>query len=160
MGTFSGKATNAKADTAAVDKDNPTLAEVKAADGSGNPAEGEPEAQKIIPAENPQEPTEILDETQEERADRHVASTEMDVELVTDPVSQEDSPMAQAVKGLIIPGAAIGPDFAGNVRNDEGKIAYALPGTLNAAMNGVQQDAAGHVDSVHTDNSSASGVRI
>lgn len=116
-------------------------------------------SQAEVPADDPNKPNEILDESTAETSDRHLASTEMPVGEVTDPGSQADSPEADHAKEQIVPGAAAGPDMAGVVRNDHGKVAYAPPGSYNAAVNGVQQDASGHVDSVGTDNTSKSGTR-
>lgn len=138
---------------ATVPKDNPTAEDIKAADAAVTD-------QKDVPADDPNKPTEILDETASETGDRHVASTELPVGDVTNPETQADTPAAEEAKELIVAGAAAGPDVAGVVRNDHGKVAYAPPGSYNAAMNGVQEDAAGHVDSVGTDNSSASGTRV
>lgn len=151
MSTFEEGSKNAK--TTGVSKDNPTKEEVTAADaaltGGGN-----------VPATDPNKPTELLDETHSEAADRHIASTELTVGDVTAPETQSDSAPAEDAKTKIVAGAAVGPDVAGVVRNEHGKVAYAPAGTLNAALNGVQEDAAGHVDSVGTDNSSLSGTRI
>jgi hypothetical protein len=152
MSTFSQDKTNAKAAASSVSKDNPTAEEIAAADNAAGQAE--------VPADDPNKPTEILDESAAETADRHVASTELPVGDLTDPASQDDSALAEDAKEKIVPGAAVGPDPGGIVRNDHGKVAYAPPGSYDAAMNGVQQDAAGHVDSVGTDNSSKSGVRV
>lgn len=153
MSTFSQDKNNAKAVAASVDKDNPTAEDIKAAD---DVATGQAE----VPADDPNKPTAILDESSSETADRHVASTELPVGLVTDPDTQADSALAEDAADLIVPGAAVGPEVDGTVRNDHGKVAHAPAGSLNAAFNGVQQDAAGHVDSVGTDNSSLSGTRI
>lgn len=151
MSTFSQDKTNAKAAQAAVDKDQPTAEEIKAAeDGT---------TQQEVPADDPNKPTAILDETAEETADRHVASTELPVEDVTDPETQADTEAAEEAGEKIVPGAADGPHPDGTVLNDHGRVAYAPPGSHNAAMNGVQEDAAGHVDSVGTDNTSRSGSR-
>ena len=137
---------------ASVDKDNPTPEEIQAAEeGIG---------QDQVPASDPNKPTEILDETAKETADRHVASTELPVGDLTDPASQSETPLADMAKDKIVPGAAVGPDAAGVVRNDHGRVAYAPPGSYNAAVNGVQEDASGHVSSVNTDNSHLSGTRI
>lgn len=160
---------NAREAQSGVSKDNPTKEEIETAE---NAPQGE------VPADNPNMPTEILDESAEETADRHVASTELPVKDVTDPDSQarehdeegedildEDgdpefaSEAAEDAGDLIVPGAAAGPKVDGSVRNDQGKVAYAPPGSHNAAMAGVQQDASGHVDSVGTDNSHKSGTR-
>lgn len=153
MSTFSADNANARGKQASVDKDNPTPEEIKA-------AEATPEDAAEVPADNPNEPTDILDETDGERQDRHVASTELPVKDVTDPDTQGDTPLAEQTADDIVPGAATGPDDAGVVRNDHGRVAHAPPGSLDAAFNGVQQDASGHVDSVGTDNSDRSGVRI
>lgn len=153
MSTFSQEKTNAKAAaSAAVDKDKPTAEDIKAADDAVG--------QKEVPADDPNKPTAILDESAEETADRHVASTELPVGDLTDPDTQDDSALAEDAKDKIVPGAAAGPDAAGIVRNDHGQVAYAPPGSRDAANNGVQQDASGHVDSVGTDNSSKSGTRV
>lgn len=153
MSTFEQGKTNAKATaSAATDKDKATKEEVKAADDAV--------AQAEVPADDPNKPTDILDESAEETADRHVASTELPVGDVTAPETQGDSSEAEDAAEKIVPGAATGPDDAGVVRNDHGQVAYAPPGSRDAANNGVQQDAAGHVDSVGTDNSSKSGTRI
>lgn len=138
------------ADTTA---DQPSKEEVAAEDASKTQAAQE------VPADDPNKPTAILDETASETADRHVASTELPVGDLTDPGTQADTPEADAAKELIVPGAATGPDTAGVILNDHGKVAYAPPGTHNAAMAGVQQDASGHVSSVGTDNSPASNTR-
>jgi len=153
MSTFSQNPPNAKADQASVSKDNPTKEEIAA-------AEGAPEESAEVPADNPNEPTEILNESADETKDRHIASTELPVGDVTDPDTQSDSAPAEDAKEKIVAGAAAGPDPAGVVVNDRGHVAYAPPGSHNAAMNGVQEDASGHVDSVGTDNSDRSGVRI
>lgn len=144
---------NARQAQASVDKDKPTAEEIKTAENALT-------GQEQVPADNPNEPTAILDESEDERADRHLASTEIPVGDVTNPETQDDSPDAEEAKEKIVPGAAVGPEPDGTVRNDQGKVAYAPPGSHNAAMAGVQQDAAGHVDSVGTDNSSKSGTRI
>lgn len=153
MSTFSQDNKNAKSNqSTGVDKDKPTKEQIEAADKATE--------QKEVPADDPNKPTALLDESSDEAADRHVASTELPVEDVTDPETQADTAPAEDAKEKIVPGAAVGPDPAGVVRNDHGKVAYAPPGSLDAAMNGVQQDASGHVDSVGTDNSDKSGVRI
>lgn len=153
MSTFTGDGKNARGKQASVDKDNPTAEEIKAAEATAEDA-GE------VPADDPNKPTEILNETDGEAADRHVASTELPVKDVTPPETQGDTPLTEQTEDDIVPGAAVGPDDAGVVRNDFGKVAHAPPGSLDAAFNGVQQDASGHVDSVGTDNSDRSGVRI
>lgn len=56
-----------------------------------------------------------------------------------------------------VPEGTQGPD--GTVRNAEGKTIWAPPGSHNAAMGGVQQDASGHVDSAGSINSHLSGTR-
>lgn len=158
--------TNAKEAQASVDKDKATAEDI-------NQAEESMTGQKEVSPDNPNEPTEIPGESSQERVDRHVASTELPAGEVTPPESQakvdtdgdgepdewETSEAADASE-KIVPGAAVGPEPDGTIRNDEGKPAYAPPGSYNAAMSGVQQDASGHVDSVHTDNSSKSGTRI
>lgn len=155
MSTFSAdNKPNARASQASAPKDNPTAEDVKAADGEGS------EERATIPASNPNEPTETAKESADETADRHVASTELPVKDVTPPETQGDTPLTEQTEEDIVPGAAVGPDDAGVVRNDFGKVAHAPPGSLDAAFNGVQQDASGHVDSVGTDNSDRSGVRI
>lgn len=154
MSTFGQDTPNAKADQASVDKDNPTAEEIATADGEGT------EGQQSIPATDPQHPTELLDEDASEAHDRHVASTELPVGDVTHPETQGDSSDAEDAKDKIVAGAASGPDDAGVVRNDHGRVAYAPPGSIDAAFNGVQQDASGHVDSVGTDNSSRSNTRV
>jgi len=153
MSTFSADNANARGKQASVDKDNPTPEEIKA-------AESTPEDAAEVPADDPNKPTDILDETEGEKQDRHVASTELPAKDVTDPDTQGDSSDAEDSGEKIVPGAATGPDDAGVVRNDHGKVAHAPPGSLDAAFNGVQQDASGHVDSVGTDNSDRSGVRV
>lgn len=152
MSTFSQDPKNAKAAQSAVDKDKPTAEQIKSADSTTQQAE--------VPASDPNMPKEILDESASETADRHVASTELPVKDVTDPESQADTEAALDIAEQIVPGAAAGPKVDGTVFNDHGKVAHAPAGSLNAAFNGVQQDAAGHVDSVGTDNSSRSGTRI
>lgn len=181
MSTFSQDKTNAKAKESAAPKDNATKEDINQADGENETG------QKDIPQDNPNQPTETLDETQSEASDRHIASTELPVKDVTPPDSQarntdgeEDKPKSKKSKkkadedgdddwetaaakeagDKIVAGAAAGPERDGTVRNDAGKPAYAPPGSYNAAYQGVQQDASGHVDSVGTDNSSKSGVRI
>lgn len=153
MSTFTGNPKNAKAAQSDVDKDNPTAEQIAAADGAVT-------EQAEVPVDNPNEPNAILDESASETADRHIASTELPVGDLTDPATQADTAPAEDAKEKIVPGAASGPDVAGVVVNDAGKVAYAPPGSYNAAMNGVQEDASGHVDSVGTDNSSKSGVRV
>lgn len=157
MSTFSQDKTNAKAAASSVDKDAPTAEQIKEADAATGAGD---DGQKEVPADDPQKPEPILNESDSEKADRHVASTELPVEDVTDPTTQADTAPAEDAKEKIVPGAAAGPDPAGTVVNDHGRVAYAPPGSMNAAMNGVQQDAAGHVDSVGTDNSTKSGVRV
>lgn len=147
MSTFSENMDNNVA------KDNPTPEDVKAADAVKTDV-------SEVPADDPNKPTELLDEGADATADRHVASTELTVGDLTHPETQGDSALAEDAKTMIVPGAATGPDDAGVVRNDHGKVAYAPPGSRDAANNGVQQDASGNVDSVGTDNSSASGTRI
>ena len=157
---------NAKEAQASVDKDNPTAKDIAQAEEAMT-------AQDEVSPDSPNEPTEILDEDSQERADRHVASTELPAGEVTPPESQakvdtdgdgepDTFATAEAADAAekIVPGAAVGPEPDGTIRNDEGKVAYAPPGSYNAAMSGVQQDASGHVDSIHTDNSSKSGTRI
>lgn len=153
MSTFSQDKTNAKAVAASVDKDNPTKEDIQAAEDAAT-EQGE------VPSNNPNEPTSILDESASETADRHIASTELPVGDVTDPDTQADTFDAADAKEKIVPGAAEGPYADGTVVNDQGRVAYAKPGSHNAAMAGVQEDASGHVDSVGTDNSSKSGTRI
>jgi len=152
MSTFSQSDPNAKENS--VDKDNPTKEEVREAD------ESKAQASLEVPASDPNRPTELLDESSDENMDRHLASTELTVGELTHPETQGDTALAEDAKEKIVPGAATGPDDAGVVRNEHGRVAYAPPGSLDAAFNGVQQDAAGHVDSVGTDNSSISGTRI
>lgn len=118
------------------------------------------EAEAEVPANDPHKPTAILNESEDEKDDRHEASKELGVQEVTDPDSQADTDAALEAGTKVVPGAAAGPDVAGVVRDDHGKVAYAPPGSLDAAMNGVQEDASGHVTSVHAINSSQSGVRI
>ena len=119
------------------------------------------EEQLEVDPENPHQPTVTLDETKSEEKDREAASIELGVGDVTDPETQADSAYFEEVSALKVPGAAAGPDVAGVVRNNEGNVAFAPAGTLNAAMNGVQQDASGHVDSIHTTpHSTRSGVRV
>lgn len=52
------------------------------------------------------------------------------------------------------------PDRSGTIRNKDGGVAYAPPGSMNAAMNGVQEDASGHISSAGTYNSDKSGTRV
>ncbi len=153
MSTFGQQAGNARGKQASVDKDNPTAEEIKAAEATAEDA-------AEVPADDPNKPTDILSETDGEAADRHIASTELPVKDVTAPETQGDTPLTEQTEDNIVPGAATGPDDAGVVRNDHGKVAHAPPGSYDAAANGVQQDASGHVDSVGTDNSDRSGVRI
>lgn len=154
MSTFTGNGkSNAKANQSDVAKDNPTPEEVKAADATTEKA-------AEVPADDANKPTSILNESEDEKQDRHIASTELPVKEITDPETQADTAPAEDAGELLVPGAAEGPDVGGTVLNDHGKVAYAPPGSYNAAVNGVQQDAAGHVDSVGTDNSSKSGTRI
>lgn len=47
----------------------------------------------------------------------------------------------------------------GTMRTGDGVVAYDKPGTLNAAANGVQQDASGHFESVAHTRSTKSGTR-
>lgn len=148
-----GSDKNARQAQSSVDKDAPTAEDIQTAEDSLT-------SQTQVPADNPNEPTAILSESDNETADRHIASTELPVGEVTPPETQADTAEAEDAAELIVPGAAVGPEPDGTVRNDHGKAAYAPPGSHNAAMSGVQQDAAGHVDSVHTDNSSKSGTRI
>lgn len=158
MSTFSqdpANATNAREAESQAPKDNATQTDIQQADDSVTEA-----GKEATPDESP-----------EEAADRHVASTELPAGEVTDPETQaledrddidsdyETEDAAEAA-GKVVPGAATGPKADGTIRNDQGKVAYAPPGSMNAAMNGVQQDAAGHVDSVGTDNSSKSGTRV
>lgn len=152
MSTFSGDGKNAKAAQLAVDKDKPTAEQIKQADETVT-------QQAELSADNPNEPAAIVGESASEAADRHIASTELPVGEVTDPDSQDDGPLAEDAKDDIVAGAATGPDKAGVVRNDHGRVAAAPPGSMDAALNGVQHDAAGHVDSVGTDNTSRSGSR-
>jgi hypothetical protein len=122
---------------------------------------GDGKAGLEVPANDPNKPTALLDETHAEKRDRHAASLELKVKDLTDPETQTGKgPLAEMAGSKIVPGAAAGPDVAGVVRNEHGKVAYAPPGSHDAAMNGVQEDASGHVSSVHTDNSSTSGARV
>lgn len=155
MSTFSQDTGNARAKQSTVDKDNPTAEQIKEAEQGAGDTD-----QKTVPPTDPNKPTELLDESDAERDDRHVASTELPVKDVTDPETQADTADAEDAAEKIVPGAGVGPDPAGVVRNEHGKVAYAPPGSLDAAFNGVQEDASGHVDSVGTDNSSISGSRI
>jgi hypothetical protein len=155
MSTFGQPTPNARADQATVDKDNPTPEQIAAAEGGPNDT-----GEQSIPATDPQHPTELLDEDAGEQHDRHVASTELPVGDVTPPETQADTSEAEDAKEKIVPGAGVGPDPAGVVRNDHGRVAYAPPGSLDAAFNGVQEDASGHVDSVGTDNSARSNSRV
>lgn len=154
MSTFSQDAPNAKAAQASVDKDNPTAEEIAAAEATANDKAG------TIPATDPNKPVETLNESAADAQDRHVASTELPVGEVTPPETQADTADAIDAAEKVVAGAAVGPDPAGVVRNEHGRVAYAPPGSLDAAFNGVQEDASGHVDSVNTDNSSISGSRI
>lgn len=154
MSTFSQNTGNARAKQATVDKDNPTAEEIKAAEAGPADKAGE------IPADDPNKPPALVNEGEGERQDRHIASTELPVKDVTDPETQDDSAPALDAAELLVPGAGVGPDPAGTVLNEHGRVAYAPPGSQNAAMNGVQEDASGFVDSVGTDNSDRSGVRI
>lgn len=95
--------------------------------------------------------------TKEEIAAADAAATD---QKSVPPSTQSDTAVAEDAKDLIVADGTVGPEPDGTVRNDQGKVAYAPPGSYNAAMAGVQQDAAGHVDSVGTDNSSKSGTRI
>lgn len=147
---------NAREKQASAPKDNPTAEEVQDAEKTAADTEGSGE----VPASNPGEPNAILNESEAEAEDRHVASTELPVEDVTDPDTQADTAVAEDAGEKIVAGAAAGPFPDGTVVNDQGNVAYAPPGSYNAAMNGVQEDAAGHVDSVGTDNSSRSNTRI
>ena len=132
-----------KAGAAATTGEQPTPEEVKAEeDAKVNQAEAEG------------------GETAAEAEDMNIASRELPVGELTDEETQADTAPAEDAKELIVPGAAEGPDVAGVVRNANGGVAHAPAGTLNAAMNGVQEDAAGHVDSLGTDNSSKSGTRV
>lgn len=158
MSTFTGKPgtatdANAKAAESNAPKDNATKEDIAKADKDVTEAAAKPE------------------ETAAEAADRKVASTELPVGDVTktetqaredreDPESDFETAEAAEAAEKTVPGAATGPKPDGAVRNDAGRVAYAPPGSLNAAMSGVQQDAAGHVDSVGTDNSSKSGTRV
>lgn len=155
MSTFSQDTTNAREKQASVDKDNPSPEEIKAAEAGAGDTD-----QQTVPGDDPNKPTELLDESAAERDDRHIASTELPVGEVTPPETQADTAAAGDASEKIVPGAGIGPDPAGVVRNEHGRVAYAPPGSLDAAFNGVQEDAAGHADSVGTDNSSISGTRI
>ena len=156
MSTFSADNTgNAKEKLGTVDKGQPKPDEVKEAaktSADGGPVQDDPR--------NPNEPTATLTESADETEDRHVASTELPVGEVTHPETQADTAVAEDAAEKIVPGAAVGPDPAGVVLNDHGKVAYAPPGSYDAAMNGVQEDAAGFVDSVGTDNSHRSGTRV
>lgn len=154
MSTFSQDTANARGKQASVDKDNPTKEEITAAEAGPNDKAGE------IPADDPQKPVEDLNESDAERQDRHIASTELPVGDVTPPETQADTAPADDAAEKIVAGAAIGPDPAGTVRNEHGRVAYAPPGSVDAAFNGVQEDASGHVDSVGTDNSDRSNTRI
>ncbi len=160
MSTFTQDGKNAKAAQSGVDKDKATKEEIAAADAATGAGADEGEGQKEVPADDPNKPEAILDESQSETADRHVASTELPVKDLTDPDTQADTEAAEDAGEKIVAGAAAGPHPDGTVVNDHGKVAYAPPGSYNAAMNGVQEDAAGHVDSVGTDNSSKSGTRV
>lgn len=154
MSTFSQDNANARGKQASVDKDNPTADEIAAAEAGPNDKAGE------IPADDPQKPVETLSESDAERQDRHIASTELPSGEVTAPETQADTAVADDAGEKVVPGAAIGPDPAGTIRNDHGRVAYAPPGSMDAAFNGVQEDASGHVDSVGTDNSDHSNTRI
>ena len=147
---------NARERQGSAPKDNPTPEEVKTAE-AGLADTGGAE----IPASNPGEPAAIANESEAEAQDRHIASTELPVGEVTPEETQADTDIAEEVaEDKIVPGAAAGPHPDGTVVNDAGRVAYAPPGSYNAAANGVQEDAAGHVDSVGTDNSSRSNTRI
>lgn len=154
MSTFS-QDKNAKADQVSVDKDNPTEEQIREADAGPNDT-----GEQNIPQDDPNHPTELLDETDGEAHDRHVASTELPAGDVTPPETQADTAPAEDAKEKIVPGAGVGPDPAGTIRNEHGRVAYAPPGSVDAAFNGVQEDASGHVDSVGTDNSARSNTRI
>lgn len=148
-----GEKANAKEAQASVDKDQPTAEDIAAAEASLT-------EQKQVPPDNPNEPTALLGESEDEKADRHIASTELPAGEVTPPETQADTAAAEDAAEMVVPGAAVGPEVDGTIRNDQGKVAYAPPGSHNAAMAGVQQDASGHVDSIGTDNSHKSGTRI
>lgn len=135
-------------------------APVKTEAAKDEPIDPKAEPQEVVPASDPHKPTELLDETADEKADRHDASTELPVGKLTAPESQADTELADLAKDKVIPGAAVGPDAAGVVLNEHGRVAYAPPGSHNAAVNGVQEDASGHVSSVGTDNSAQSGTRV
>ena len=157
MSTFNTGATtgkNAKAAESDVSKDDATKEAIQNADDSLTD----------------QAKASDSDETASEAADRHIASTELPVKDVTDtetqaredredPGSDFETAEAEEAGEKIVAGAKSGPAPDGTVRNDAGRVAHAPPGSMNAAMNGVQQDAAGHVDSVGTDNSPKSGTR-
>jgi hypothetical protein len=98
-----------------------------------------------IPASDPQEPAVVVNETTADNAARHQSSLRQPVGEVTHPSTQAQSIQAKEASKLIVPGAAVGPDLAGVVRNDHGDVAFAPAGSHNA--------------SIHTDNSSTSGVR-
>jgi hypothetical protein len=46
------------------------------------------------------------------------------------------------------------------LRTKDGKVAYAPPGSYDAAASGVQQDASGHFESANKTNSTQSGSRV
>jgi hypothetical protein len=154
MSTFS-EGRNARAAASDLPKDSVSKDQVHEAK---DPTTGE--GAGTIPADNKEMPNALIGETQQEADDRHIASLELPVSEVTDPSTQDDGPQADETRDNIVPGAAVGPDRAGVVLNETGRVAHAPAGTLNAAFAGVQEDASGHVDSVGTDNSSKSGVRI
>lgn len=161
MGTF--KQDTAKAKPAAEEVKTDADGGVDASKASASTTAGEQPTPEEVKADEDAKVNQAEaegGETAAAQADELIASRELPVGELTDEDTQADTAPAEDAKELIVPGAAEGPDVAGVVRNHDGGVAYAPAGSLNAAMNGVQEDAAGHVDSLGTDNSSKSGTRI
>lgn len=75
-----------------------------------------------------------------------VPETEQDFGQVADRLESETSGLERAADNTL--------------RTGDGRVAWAEPGSHNAAVNGVQQDASGHFESANKTNSHQSGSRI
>lgn len=74
-------------------------------------------------------------------------------------------PFAEAVdpmegQGIINLPPGMTKNAAGVIRDSTGRVVYAPPGSYDAAMAGIQEDASGHFTGVNYTLSDKSGVRI
>lgn len=95
--------------------------------------------------------------TTETLEDAETTDEPMKVAMVGDQDVEDVQDRIDAEMGNL---AADPADATGTLRTGDGKTAYAKPGTYEAAMQGVQQDASGHFESGAHTRSSKSGTRV